>query len=337
MGAGAMCGLAWVCKVSGLWGVAALGAWWVLQRRWRSAGWLLVGWAVTAGVLWGLFEWWSGGRMSENLLLLSMAGEPSGGLRGLVGGLRGLHRAWWDSPEVYGLMPVMALGAWVMWRRGVQGVWVVAMVMWGMSAVVIFSSPGAASNHLIDGAALGLVPASGLWGAWRGEKDGQGSSEAWGGMGGVLAGLSLAWALWGGAQNVHVVRYGREGLAQWRTDWTAGQELAELRRAVGEGVVLSQDPSVPVKLGLDVVMLDAFMFKRIAAARPGAAAGLVERMRRGEIEKVVLIERMDSPAWAYYAGEHFGPGVIEAMGQWYEFETVVQDRAVYRWRGDGGR
>lgn len=136
---------------------------------------------------------------------------------------------------------------------------------------------------------------------------------------------------------MHVVRYGREGLAQWRTDWTAGQELAELRRAVGEGVVLSQDPSVPVKLGLDVVMLDAFMFKRIAAARPGAAAGLVERMRRGEIEKVVLIERMDSPAWAYYAGEHFGPGVIEAMGQWYEFETVVQDRAVYRWRGDGGR
>ncbi|MCC7407886.1 MAG: hypothetical protein IT442_07430 [Phycisphaeraceae bacterium] len=333
--AGVLCGGAWVCKVSGLWAVAGIGVWLLTQRKWGAFGVLVGCWALTAGVLWGIFEWASGGRMSESLLSLSVSEEGVGLLTKLKGGVRGLHGSLWISPGMYGAVPLAALGAWATWLKVEQRVWVWGMIFWTLSAVVMFSDTGVGENHLIDGVALGTILAGQLWGKGRMTPRPESASFAVAGVGGLVVGLSLAWAVWTGAQQAHVWRYLRGGIEQWRTDWRAAREVAQLREEVGDGAFVSEDPSIPARLGVAPVVLDMFMLKRIEELRPGAVDGLIERLRTGQIQRAVMLTEFDGPGGEYYRD---APRVVRVIEECFRYVGRVElgeegHRAVYEWKG----
>jgi hypothetical protein len=97
--------------------------------------------------------------------------------------------------------------------------------------------------------------------------------------------------------------------------------LAQLSEA---RTLLSEDATIPVARGELPVVLDPWMLPRIELRHPEWVAQLAARIRRGDFDRIVLVNRyeVDDPTFDGWYAKHLGPTVMAA----------IQDR--YSWIGE---
>jgi hypothetical protein len=164
--------------------------------------------------------------------------------------------------------------------------------------LVVFASPGTDENHLVE---LEVAAALALGASWR----------ARGTAGSIARGLApVACAL----GVVVAAGLAREDLASSR--------LAELRAvaaALPPGVVVSEDPLLPLVVGQRPLVLDGFMLRLAAERDPAIASPLLDGLRRDEFAAVVLLQDLDSQeARGWYRRGNLGLEIVGEVARNYQ-------------------
>lgn len=185
-------------------------------------------------------------------------------------------------------------------RRGAAGpellpvLWLVAALA---GILVVFASPGTDENHLVE---LEVAAALALGASWR----------ARGTAGSIARGLAPV----AGALGVVVAAgMARQDLASSRL-----AELRSLAAALPPGVVVSEDPLLPIVAGQRPLVLDGFMLRLAADRDPAIARPLLDGLRRDEFAAVVLLQDLDSPeARGWYRRGNLGLEVVGEVARHY--------------------
>jgi hypothetical protein len=178
----------------------------------------------------------------------------------------------------------------------------------GGGALVVFGSPGTGVNHLVE---LEAAAAAALGTAWAGA--------------GRPARLARALAPAAALAGVLVAF----GMA--REDGRTAR-MAEARQVAAalpaRGRVLSEDPLIPLAAGRRPEVLDPWMLRLASEANPVLARPLLDDLRAGKFDAVVLFHDLDSPvAGPWYARGNLGPAVVEAIRAGYH---LAERRGRYR-------
>lgn len=162
-------------------------------------------------------------------------------------------------------------------------------------ALVVFASPGAGLNHLVE---LGAAAALALGAATAGPAPRPARLAA---PFAAAAALAIALATW------HADRHGS------RLD-----ELRAVVRALPPGPVLSEDPMVPLLAGARPAVADPWML-RVTSARDGRIARrLSAELERGGYAAIVLFRDLDAPGGdAWYAGRNLGLAIVADVRRAY--------------------
>jgi hypothetical protein len=178
----------------------------------------------------------------------------------------------------------------------------------------VLGSPGTGANHLADLEAASVAALAGCaaraGAAARLARLGAGAAAA----AGILLALSIA----------------REDLRTSR--------LADARRAAaaaaGAGLVLSEDPLVPIVAGERPFLVDAFMLRLVAGRDPAFARPLADALRRGRFGRVILLaDPAAKGASGWYERVHLGPEVTAAIRERYELSARAGRYVVLAPRG----
>jgi len=185
-------------------------------------------------------------------------------------------------------------------RRGTTGPELLPVLWLGAAlagVLVVFASPGTDENHLAE---LEVAAALVLGVSWR----------ARGTAGSIARGLAPVTC----ALGVLVAA----GMA--RQDLTRSR-LAELRAvaaALPPGVVISEDPLLPLVAGQRPFLLDGWALRLGSERDPALALPLLEGFRRDEFAAVVLFEDLDSPsARGWYDRGNLGLEVVGEVARHY--------------------
>jgi hypothetical protein len=178
----------------------------------------------------------------------------------------------------------------------------------GGGALVVFSSPGTGVNHLVE---LEAAAAAVLGTAWAGST----------GAARLARTLAPAAALAGTLVATGMAR-----------DDTHTSRIGEARLVAAAlpagGRVLSEDPLVPLVAGRRPEVLDPWMLRLAVDADPARARPLIEDLRGGAYDAVVLFQDLDSPAaQAWYARGNLGPSIVDAVRAGYR---LAEQRGRYR-------
>ena len=296
-----LCAIAALSKLTALWGAGAIGLY-LLFANWRLfLLFTVVGLASLAGGILG-FDALSEGRMFDNLLGVALSGGGSVGetifhMRRLIEDFTVSGRIIWVL-----LLPIAlieTIGA--MTDRSLRPRHI-ALLMALLVTAVAYTDPGVFSNHLIDVIALsalvfaGFVGRAGLWMATA-----LGAVFLWAAVSTVLLDRNIILA---GARIAAGEEFTRDPFSEW---------------VAPEHSLLSQDPYVPVILERRPMVMDAFMFARLAAAKPGFGDELIARIENREIDRIVLmLEIHTAPEDRLMRKVHFGEPVWQAIIENYE-------------------
>ncbi len=288
-------------------------------------------------------EWLSGGAFFETLSACLFGGAGPGGDASVLASALGIQLALYTTSWVgWSLMPVALFGLIVCVRRApvlaLAGGWSVAVTLYASS------SPGVATNHLVEPLALGLV----LIGAWVAYLDRFRNlpGGSWIRVGPTVT--DLCWPAAGfvamliivAASAFNLDRYTREfrlsvlsvltgdgpvlrGLEAPGTAFWPDDVRARLGAELQTGPVLSGDASFAVYLGQDPIVLDPFMLRVIAAKNESARQALVDRIRAQEFSAIVTRRGFAAPPTdddPGFRGMHWGPEVGDAIRAHYRFE-----------------
>jgi hypothetical protein len=301
--AGLFCALAVLSKLSAVWAPVALFIWLARRDRGRLPPFAAV-FGLTMIVAVTALMIATHGRVVEDLRLLTFAGVggPDAFARAPV---RVLELLWDTAPAVVVLMPFAMLG---MSRSASPGREVLALC-WLASAVVlavVMADEGALSNHLLDLVVLTILLVSGSFAPSSVDRDLR-----------VPVVLSMA-VLWAVAASY---------LVEVRPDVTAALRAAAgsgsggystalvTARVRGAGPVLSEDPTVPVLLDRQPVILDPWMLLRMTRSHPAWMASLTDRISAQEFETIVLVYPATFDGW--YREVQLGEPVAEAIQAHY--------------------
>ncbi|MCB9648542.1 MAG: hypothetical protein H6730_18365 [Deltaproteobacteria bacterium] len=303
--AGVLAGLAVLSKASAGWAPLAIGALLVFTDRRRLVEFALALGLVVAGGL-GLFTQLSQGRIWENLLTLS---TEQLSLRGLLGAAEKALIALEHSVQplllLLPLATVELVGAALSRRLGPHHL---ALAAAGLITWVVFADPGVYTNHLIDLVLLVALAVGALWARLA-----RAPQAGW--ARGLVVAVVLTAAVAG-----YEVKVAPE-LKGWLRG-TASHDLGVYARLASPGDrVLSEDPTVPVRLGQRPVVLDAFMWRRIEARRPELTAPLYRRVAAGEFDRVILLSDPEAGLRkGWYGQAHFSVALIRAIQARYRLE-----------------
>ena len=311
--AAALCALAVASKLSAIWAPIAIVVW--LVRRDRRAAATFLG-ALAGGLLlsFGVFEAISRGRLSDNLIGLTLTTPDRIGELGVqVGRLRLIAS---EGLGLLVLLLVLAIAATIVavYSRRTT----LAELAFGAACLVtgvVLLDPGAFVNHLLDVQVLAL-PLVGL--LWR--EAGETSAR------GLLVRSAVILACVVGivaSHREHVRPYA--DLRALVTGTTAPSDrLPRLAGVIADGDrVLSEDPSLPALRGERPVVLDPYMLIAVLEKHPEAREELVARIESGAFEKIVLLY-VPSSAPGWYRNLHLGSTVAEAIESRYR-PTVNAD------------
>jgi len=325
---GVLCALAFLSKRSAGWGGVGIGLTLLVVER-RAGLIVILSGMLTAIIGLALVHLLSEGRFWENVLGLSFAGG-GGGDEGGDSLLWSFARSAKRLVIEFSLTSTasLALAPWFLvvmarcLRRSQEHherrrvlCFSVFLVLSGFVTLVANREIGVASNHLLDlvvlapiAAAIGRPRAFGRW---------------------VLIPALVGAAIW-----AIPLKGGRHiSLAFSNTELRASGELGPtpLSGRFDEGSrLLSEDPLVPVMLGTDVVMLDAFMILRIENIEPGTRSAMADRVRAREFDGIVLLRPVHkpfNPEW--FDTMHFGREIAGAIEGSYEFIGMEDGYAVY--------
>jgi hypothetical protein len=308
-GAGVLCALAFLSKLSAVWAPLAICIWLAWRERARLAPFLggLVP-ALAAGLV--LFQVASHGRLTRNVLALTLSGysggygtdEAAGGPRLAVAQLL----TYVPNAEVaWALVPFAVAGVVLAARRRALSVWDVALATSFVNVLVVLGDDGADFNHLIDFAVLVAVCAGALWA--RTERDSL-----------IRVALAAVVVAIGGAALARNVVPPLHGTASYPTRPLAGHVVR------GESL-LSDDPYASVSLGRRPVVLDLFMLQRFGRDHPEWIEALRKRVAAGEFDVIALRFSLSQ----FEAGGFFGPRVNAAIRSTYRFRRRVGQYWLY--------
>lgn len=310
--AGTVCALALLGKLSAGWAPMAIGLFYLLHSR-RRLGAFVASYAVilVGGLL--VFEALSEGRMLQGLVDVStgqftwqrMLGAPR----------RVLHALAQQGQPLLILLPFACMELVLAWVRGrltmVHALFGAVLII----NLVVFADIGTASNHLVDLGCLSAVMVGALWVRLEHEGSGVRALLTTLVLGALLVGVDVG--LLDRLQEL------RRGTAAYGLE--VYEDLAEPQHRL-----LSEDPALPVRLGQHPVVMDAFMWRRLADRRPGEAARLVERIHRQEFDRIVLLQRAESGlASGWYVDMHFGRAVLSEILSRYDLLRTTQGYWVY--------
>lgn len=307
--AGALAAIALFTKLTAVWGVAAIFVFLVITDRRRLA--LFVGtWAAFAAGMFVVFQFWSDGRMLENLRELSFAGI---GESSPVRPLRVLLLLVQEAPAVWPLVPLAVLEIVLQLRRREIKIFQLGFLLHLPVLYVMFSTTGVTFGHLIDLMVLTVVSTGALWTRVA-------RREGWLGTTGLAISLLVVWAIASSA----VVGAERQGVSALSPAPGLPQPADSKSTATIEDYleptdkILSEDPGLAVARGQLPVVLDPFMFLRLGEKRPELVRHLVGRIERQEFDWIVLLYRPDTQygQW-WYSNYNFGIRPIAAINQRY--------------------
>lgn len=316
--AGVLAGLAFLSKLSALWALAAGAVWLAIYDRRKLS--VFVGSAV-ATVIVGLAasEAMSGGRMSQNLVELSLGTGTDQTISPLSAISATVHLVPWTTwlvSALAGTSIVLAI------RARTFSVFQLALVVEVAILVFLFTDLGSDFNHLIDVTVLVAVVAGEL--ARRVASARRWTRPAFG--------LVLAAALAVGliaSMRTDVVEAARTAIGEPRRSAVRMDELAPFVR----GNVLSEHPGIEAELGRRPRVLDPFMLIRIASIEGTAVQALERRIREGYFESVLLLLPLDEYP-ERYRRTAFGQGISAAIASRYcrgaHLGTPPYDIWVYR-------
>jgi hypothetical protein len=321
--AGALAAIAVFTKLTAVWGVAAVFVYLLIHDRRRLL--LFAGtWLAVAVGMFAAFQFWSEGRMLENLRELSFTGLS--GESSLIRPARVPLLLIQEAPAVWPLVPLAVLEIVLQLRRRQLGIFQLGFILHLPVLYVMFTAIGVSFGHLIDVMVLTVVSAGALWSRLA-------KGEGWLGTAGLAIALLTIWAIVSSA----IVGAEREGVAALSPAPGApppaqvAVSSGPLEDYVAPGdEILSEDPWVAVAQGELPVVLDPFMFLRLGNERPGLVRHLVGRIQRQEFDRILLAYQPDTPygEW-WYSFYNFGTRSVTAIVERYRLLARAGDYFVY--------
>jgi hypothetical protein len=227
--------------------------------------------------------------------------------------------AW--APSLWALLPLALLSLPIAASRDRMGPIHLSLVFCIAVLIVMFADVGVGENHLIDLLVLSAILTGDLWGSIRDRQAGWNAGQLAVAAAVVFASLaSLMQHAWKDAReatemivnNVAVDRYDPVPLKD---------------RITPDTKLLAEDPYLAISRGKLPVVADPFMLLRLDQKEPQRTAPLIKRIRERDFQTIVLMEKADAP-WRY---EHiaFGPNIMKAIADNYEFAEQVHEYCVY--------
>ncbi len=301
--------LAALTKITTVFGVAAasLDLW--LRRDQRRAAYrllVLTALGVTVGLC--LTVWASHGRFWESIRTCASGSPSLGGIKHLI------LRASQNDPIGVLLWALAIAGTWALPRPARPRLPTLAFACTGLVTVVIFLSPGADWNHLldIDVCAL-LLLASVLL---------RGTIPPSFGMSLLVVPALFA-----------VARTSVVGTASnARADQLAHTETVRAIRELGSrGPVLVENAGLAVEAGVRPYLLDPFTLRLARQRRADIDQDFLGKLDSGFFSAIVLLR--DPAAGAatveWYENEHLGPGFLEGLDRHYRLDHRFPRSRVY--------
>ena len=269
---------AFLTKITTVFGVSAVCGWMLWRRETRPALRL----AITTGTLMALGVaialWASDGRMWASFTAVASGGTDAGFT--LSGPRRMLMEAVRDPLLLFMLIPALVILATSSGRfAGGLPRWLAATTV--VVTMIIFGSPGTASNHLIDlGAVAGLALALALH---AGGRSARGAGLAVG-----LLGIGVVATWLPGVPSIpsFFSNYTRPSI-------DSPQEFIT-RAGPAAFPVLSENPIIPIVMGSRPVVADTFNLILMAKSDPALHHEIIARIKNGEFGAVVFTDSIQA-------------------------------------------
>jgi hypothetical protein len=322
LAAALVCTVAVLAKQTALWAPMAILATLAVRRRWGVGALFAAAWVGSLLAALAALHFGTDGRMRASFAVCAVVIEGPGPL---LAPLNMLYRLGKAGVAAAVLAPMLVVGCVAAARKRQLNVYHAAAFCTLPILIVVFADNGSDYNHLLDLLVLSVPVAGGLWASLRGE------GEAAAGVR-LAAGLAVGWALFAGWTTV--LEGGvREAVFAWRGGPTTHYPVKPLAGVVGDGeTVFSEDPWIDVSRGRTPTLLDPFALSLLTRKHPELTAPLVQRIRNGEFDKVVLLRRPGSASsqdWHAWYGRHLGEPVVRAIGERYQLLTESEGYFVY--------
>lgn len=327
VGAGLLCTLALLAKLSALWAAAAIVVFLALRDRKRLTPFLASFVPATLAAL-GLLELVSAGRFSDNVFgLATSALEDPAGTVGAVT-TKPLTLVDSDAAAISIVLPLALTDLVLAAKARSLAIHHYAFAAALLVTLAVLVDVGAVSNHLLDLEILTVLLVGHLFA--RGARLVNSAALL-----AVLVPVAVVWAaLTSYVVDMHgdVRAAARIALGRAPTD-SPNNPLAALVPA--DDSLLSEDPTIDVERGRQPIVLDPFMLLRILREHPDWRAELVGRIDRREFDRVVLLRDHVRPDGSIEASqlrwrrEHFGTEVVAAIARNYRVRALAGSYAVY--------
>jgi hypothetical protein len=305
-----LCALAFFSKVSAVWAPAAIVLW-LARRDRRLLLWFASALLIQLALGLTAFQLATGGRFFANVF-----GLGAGTLLPLQQAVHDVPRKCFIFLRDSGLaitlvFPFALFGVIVASLRRRLSLYHLSLIGSFLILLFVLTDRGTAYNQFIDVEVLSVVVAADLI---RGTSRRTVQLFSLRGAFGIALTLGIGMGL---AANIQTEVEGALNEAAGRPHPTyptnpVGAYVSRKDR------LLSQDPYIPVSLGELPVVLDAYMFRRIALEHPLWADQLVRRLDAREFDKVVMFRHVGAdgaldPSDPYWTTNHFGPSVVAAI------------------------
>jgi hypothetical protein len=324
--AAALCALAFGSKLTAVWGLISIVIWLLAFNRRRLALFCTSYIVLVVGLM-AAFYLMSEGRIVDNVFGLSLAGVAGPGAA-LDSPTRLLRILFLDTPALWVFLPMAVLAAAASVAERDVSIYEIAFMCQLPILLVVFADTGVGNNQFLDLAVLSILVigrqvahVSRL--AIRAVTQ-TATSSVLRVMPGIL-GLMLVWIT--GTALVVRIPDARAAFASLKGHGTT-KERALNGLATPDMEILSEDPYVPVALDQTPVVLDPFMFPRVAQREPDAATDLINRIEGHKFDLIVLLFPLEDKEW--WASFHFGSRVISAVQREYEFWGRADGYYVYQ-------
>jgi hypothetical protein len=299
--------LAWSTKLTTLFGFAAAFLWLWLSGHSRRAWELAVETACGCLAVAAAMFFFSQGRILK--IFAACASSGANLIRTAVGPFHMLTIAGREDP---GLLIFLLLALLVLPAMSARSLPWLFFVATAATTEVIFGSPGANFNHLLDLQVAAVI----LFAAWIANSPRQKDFGIYGlALATLLATVPVAHKLKVEDRMILAHRFERAISLIGNT----------------EKPILAENPTVPVLAGQRPYVTDPFMLRVVGQHVPGFGEPLLEKLRSQAFGGVVLFMRdpRTDEGRAWYEEEHFGPGFLSALNENYRLASVLNGQFIY--------
>lgn len=222
----------------------------------------------------------------------------------------------WGDPQFLPFLVISSAAFLILISRKIVGIPTVLFPCTLVVTILIFSTPGTGENHLLDVQISALIAI----GAWM-ERGSDREKEF------TLALVVCATVL---SLRPSWDQYRHRDRLPRKEGFEAALRIIGNRR----GVILSENPLLPVLAGQRPYLLDPYMFRVLSEGDPSFARPLWDKLSRKEFSAVVLQLDPHSTEGQWWYRENFGSGFVQAAEANYDLAGVWAGNRVYLPRGD---